>query len=279
MRRLVLFLLLLLGLGGAGWLSLGKIEREMVYPFAPERVDPAVAALPGLREVTFKTLGQSLITWVAPAQPDKPTILYFHGNAGNLANRAARFRLLLDRGYGLIAPAYRGSSGSTGRPSEAALTQDARALWTRLDTFQPGLMPDRVILYGESLGTGVALKLAAQQDLTPPAALVLEAPYTSLPDVVRHLYPQLEALIPRMTNIWDSRSHAAAVHVPLMVLHGSEDRLIPPGQGRAVFEAAPALRKQYYEIEGASHSDTWRDATLAQLWAFIDAVPVPPKAP
>lgn len=271
MRRLLILVVLLLTLAGGGWLSLAKIERSAVYPFDPTRVSPAAAGLGVMRETTLKSLGQSLVVWVAPPQEDQPVILYFHGNAGNLAMRATRFRQFIKRGYGVIAPAYRGSSGSTGHPSETALSRDARQIWRQLDHLLPGTPADRVIVYGESLGTGVALKLLATPDIPPPAAVVLEAPFTSLPEVVRHVYPQMIPLIPRMKNIWHSAEHARALRVPLLILHGTEDQLIPIAQGRKVLANAGSSQKQLVAVSGAGHVDIWQYSELAALWNFLES--------
>ncbi|MFK7939112.1 MAG: alpha/beta hydrolase [Roseovarius sp.] len=271
MRKACFLAIALLCLTGGGWFGLGTFERKAVYPFDPTRVAPAATGLNGVSEQVFRSSGHELVIWVAAAQPGKPTIFYLHGNAGNLANRAWRFQQFVDRGYGLIAPAYRGSSGSTGRPSEVAITRDYRKLYNGLDSIISGISPSEVIVYGESLGTGVALKLLDAPEIAQPAGVVLEAPYTSLPDVVRHVYPQLESLIPKMKNIWDSAAHAPRLSAPLLVLHGAQDDMIPPAQGRAVLNAAGSKDKTMYEVPGAGHSDTWTDDSLTQLWRFIDA--------
>lgn len=270
MRKISFLTLALMCLTGGGWFGLGTFERKAVYPFDTRRVDPTELGLDGISETVFRSSGHDLITWVAPPAPGKPTILYLHGNAGNLTNRAWRFKAFRARGYGLIAPAYRGSSGSTGRPSEAAITRDLRKLYSHLDQLIDGLSADRVVFYGESLGSGVTLKVLDTPQIPQPAGVVLEAPYTSLPDVVRHVYPQLESLIPKMKNIWDSQTHARSLTAPLLILHGAEDQMIPPAQGRAVLKAAGSTNKQFVLVKGAGHSETWTDQSLPQLWRFLD---------
>ncbi len=259
-------------LAGGGWFGLGKIETEMVYPFDPSHQSPFSVGLGNITERKIQTDGQTLIVWTHPARSGKPTILYFHGNAGNLANRAGRFHHFIDRGYGIVAPAYRGSSGSTGKPSEKALTKDARQIYLNLGKLISGLTAETVVIYGESLGTGVALKLAALPDTPQPAAVVLEAPYTSLPDVVLHLYPQMQPIVFRMKNIWHSLTHARSLTAPLLVLHGTEDRLIPLEMGRRVYAAAPSTSKQFIALASAGHNDVWRSDSMPMLWRFIDQV-------
>jgi pimeloyl-ACP methyl ester carboxylesterase len=267
MLRLALFLPVL---AISGLFGFDRFEARAVYPFDATRQSPADAGVPELQERIYETNGQSLIIWTAEPQPGLPTILYFHGNAGNLANRAGRFQLFLKRGYGVIAPAYRGSSGSTGTPTEKALTQDARHIYDHLDDLIPGLTPATTVIYGESLGTGVALKLIASPETVQPAAVILEAPFTSLPDVVRHLYPQLKPLVPKMKNIWNNLENVTRLTTPLLVVHGTEDHLIPIEQGRQVFTAARSPVKRFVAVKDAGHSTIWRADTLPILWHFID---------
>lgn len=270
MSRVLKIALFFVILSTGGWLSLPALERQAIYPFDGTRLMPQAAGV-AAREVVRTRDGEIGIVWVADPAPGHPVILYLHGNAGNLAMRAGRFSHFTARGYGLIAPAYRGSSGSTGRPSEDKITGDMLALWAELGTLIPGLTPGRVVLYGESLGTGVALKLVAQSGVQP-AGVVLEAPYRSLPDVVRDSLPQLAPLIPQMTSIWDSAEHARALRAPLLVLHGKTDPLIPIAQGRAVFDAAGSRQKRFVAVRGAGHHDVWRRTSLREMWRFVDGL-------
>lgn len=270
MKRVFYAALLLSILASGGLFGFGRFEARAIYPFDATRQTPADAGVPDLREHVIETDGQSLIIWVAKPKPGQPTILYFHGNAGNLANRASRFQRFLNRGYGLIAPAYRGSSGSTGAPTEKALTQDARHIYSQLDQILPGTTPDKTVIYGESLGTGVALKLLSSADVAQPAAVVLEAPYTSIPDVVRHTYPRLKPLIPLMKNRWNSLENVSSLKTPLLILHGTDDPLIPIMQGQQIYTASPSSEKRFIAVEGADHSNIWRTDTLSALWDFID---------
>lgn len=267
----VLRLIAILGLlSGGAWLGLGRIERAAVYPFDPARVPPAEAGLEAVREYELRGRGATLVLWVAQPAPGRPTVLYFHGNAGNLANRAERFAQFTGRGYGLIAPAYRGSSGSSGRPSERTLSRDAQRVYDGLGRFVPGLTPAGTVVFGESLGSAVALKLLAQRPEAPPAAVVLEAPFTSLPDIVRHHYPALRPLLWRMTNVWNSRRHTAALSAPLLVLHGTDDDVVPIDQGREIFAAAGSDDKRFVAVPGAGHQAASHPAGQARLWRFLE---------
>jgi hypothetical protein len=275
--RLVLRLGALLLILAAATVALGSMaERWVLYPFNATETAPAEAGLAGVTALSFDNDGQSLVAWVAPPAPGKPVIFYLHGNAGNLAARAGRFRHFLDRGYGLFAPAYRGSSGSSGSPDEAALRWDAEVALHRLFSEMPALDARRVVLYGESLGTAVALSLVASPALHPekghgpPGGVILEAPFTSIPDLAEHHYPGTRALAERLDSTWPSLARAAHLSAPLLVLHGSDDTLIPTQMGRQITSAAPSRNKRFHLAQGAGHSDLWRTDTLAHLWRFVD---------
>ncbi|MBA85303.1 alpha/beta hydrolase [Thalassobius sp. S69A] len=266
MRRWVFRLTLLGALLLAAIAAASQAERWLFYPFDPRHVAPAQAGLSGVTETRLDTPdGKSLIVWSAPAQAGQPVILYFHGNAGNLAVRAGRFQHFLDRGYGLIAPAYRGSSGSSGTPSEATLTADARLIYDRMKP------PGPVVVYGESLGTAVAISLVAGLD-RKPAGLLLEAPFTSIKALARAHYPALADYADKLQNKWPSRARAGQLSLPLFILHGTQDELIPHKMGKAIYKAAPGPRKTFYSVKGGGHTDLWRSTTLPRIWRFIDGL-------
>ncbi|WP_428539686.1 alpha/beta hydrolase [Profundibacter sp.] len=257
----------LLGLTSFG--LLGKFEQTMVYPLDPTEVSPANAGVPQMQAIRFDSGKETLVLWVAKPAAGKPVILYFHGNAGNLANRAPRFASFEKRGFGVVAMAYRGSSGSTGKPSQRGILRDAINVYQAL----PDLVgPAPVILYGESLGTGVAVLTADSPELanTQPAAMVLEAPYTSIPDVTRRIYPKLKPLLFLMKNRWPSIRHIGNLHVPLLILHGTDDPLIPIEMGREIFDASPATDKTFFAVQGAGHNNVWQTDAKVALYAFLN---------
>ncbi len=169
----------------AALIALYVFQRSLIYYPDPTRYTPAQAGLSGVREVVIETQdGEHILAWWAPASPGRPTFLYFHGNAGGLITRADRIKRFAGAGLGVFMPAYRGYAGSSGKPSEAAIVADALLAYDYLR--KAGIAPDDIIAYGESLGSGVAVQLAAAR---PVSALILDAPYTSLPDIGKHLYP------------------------------------------------------------------------------------------
>ncbi len=234
--------LVALGLGGALW----AFQDSLIYfPSTARPAPPEAYGLRGVEEVTVRTAdGLGLLAWHAPpAQPGAPVILYLHGNGGNLAHRAARLREVQARGWGALVLQWRGYGGNPGRPGEAGLLADAEAALGVLRA--EGVPPGRTVLWGESLGTGVAVRLAAERP-EAAAALVLESPYTSLLELARLHYPFLPSGL-LLRDRYDSLSRIGAVRVPMLIVQGGRDTLVPPSMGRALAEAARApvqLREQ-----------------------------------
>jgi len=167
-----------------------------------------------------------------PGAPNGPVVVVFHGNAGNAGHRVRKFRNLLDADFGVFFAEYRGYGGNPGQPAEAGLTADARAVMDHLET--AGVGPGRILLYGESLGTGVAVKMAVEY---PVAGVILEAPYTSIADVAQEHYWYLPARW-LVLDEWDIAGRIGKVSAPLLVVQGEGDRVIPLRFGKRVFELA-----------------------------------------
>lgn len=241
-------------------------ERLLLYHFDETRISPAAAGEPRLSEVLWQTpVGDRLVLWVAPPRDGRPTILYFHGNAGNLAGRVGRFRGFLDKGYGVVAMAYPGSSGSTGEQNSEVFQTLAEAVFADLPNLSG---PGPVVVYGESLGTGVAVQLAADMG-DGLAGLVLESPYTSILDVGRAQYPRLADWLYLLPNPWPSIDRIGAVATPLLILHGAEDQVVPTDMGRALFAAAGSDTKRLIVVEGAGHNDVWQANAQSALYRFL----------
>ena len=164
-------------------------QRHLLYfPDAgrPELGD--LAAL-GVREITLKTAdGLSLLSWYLPPRDGHPVIAYFHGNGGHIGYRAERLRWFARNGYGVLMAEYRGYGGNPGTPSESGLVADGAAALDFLGG--EGIAPNRLVIYGESLGSGVAVPLAAQREV---ASLILEAPFTSVAEVAQYHYSFIPA--------------------------------------------------------------------------------------
>ena len=215
----------------------------------------------GVPEVAVEKIamadGARLTVWTAdPAEAGLPVVLYFQGQAGAMSERAPRYRQILDSGYGLMAPSYRGYSGSEGEPSEGALISDALELYDRL-----AADGHEVIVHGESLGSGVA---AAVGELRPEAALVvLEAPYTALTDMGAERYPYLPVHF-LMKDRFETRERIARISSPLLIVHGTEDQVINVSHGKRLYELA-SDPKSLAIMDGAGHGNLWANG----IWEAV----------
>jgi hypothetical protein len=239
-------------------------QRELVFPRDPARADITQAGLIGAEEVTLTTAdGERLVAWVVPPRSGKPVLLYFHGNAGNLGRpgRLGRFKALTEDGTGLFAVSYRGYGGSTGSPTEEGLHLDARALYgAAAERFGAS----QLVGYGESLGTGVVLKLAAE---APLAAVVLEAPYLSTASVAQGIYPYVPIRL-LMLDRFESQAVIGRVRVPLLVLHGARDGVIPFTQGETLYGLANAP-KRFLRFPQGRHEDLPAYGSLPEVRRFL----------
>ena len=240
-------------------------QRKLVYvPDQSGRVDPEALGLAGVSELTIDSGdGARAIAWYAKAAPGQPTLLYFHGNAGSLSSRSERIHKYKDKGRGILMMSYRGYSGGMGSPSEAANISDAKRAYNLL--VAGGVRPEDIIIYGESLGSGVAVQVAAEKRA---AGLILDAPYTSLVDVAAGHYPWLPVR-PMLFDRYESARHIKSVHVPLLIVHGERDTTIPAAMGKALHEAANAP-KELHIISGAGHADHHMFGSYDVINAWID---------
>jgi uncharacterized protein len=241
-------------------------QRRLTYFPDPQRTAPASFNLPGVEERIIATPDEEhLVSWFAPAAPGRPTVLYFHGNAGNLGNRSERVRRFLARGWGVMFLSYRGYSGSTGSPSESANVADAKLAYDTLR--KAGVEPDDIIVYGESLGSGIAVQVAAEKDV---GGLVLDAPYTSIVDVAAVSYPYLPVR-PFVLDRYETMRFLPQVTAPLLVMHGEDDRVVPVEMGKAVYAAANAP-KEIATFPRAGHSDHHLHGSYEELFRWVDAL-------
>ena len=257
----------LLGFAAVGYAALvGGLyvfQRQLLY--LPDRTRPELAGLAelGVREVTLSTEdGLLLLSWYLAGHPGRPVIAYFHGNGGHIGYRIERLLRFARQGFGVLMLEYRGYGGNPGTPSEAGFYADGRAALDFLD--REGVTPNRLVLYGESLGSGVAVELAAQHGI---AALILEAPPTSVAEVAQCHFPYVPAAR-LVTDRFDSLSRIAKVRAPILVLHGERDRVVPIRFGRALFDAAPEPKEGWFMPE-AGHEDLARYGGLEAAVAFI----------
>ena len=246
------------------------LHRYFIYIPDRTRVPPRDAGLLGVEEVVFKAAdGTKLIAWHQPARGAKPTLLYFTGNSGNVANRAGKIRTIASDGYGVFMLNYRRYGGSGGRPTEARVAADAVSAYDYLRGL--GVAPHDIIAYGESLGTAVATRLALQRHVE---ALVLEAAFTSIVDVGRLMWKGFPlGLI--MADQYRTIDRIGAVEAPLFMIHGGRDAIIPLNQARHVFHAATEP-KNLVVVPQAGHNDLFDRGAWDKVRGFLDALrPVP----
>lgn len=264
MRLLRWIALLALGSYVAALALLYVMQRDLLYPRNPARAEVASANLPGVEEVALTAAdGETLVAWVVPPREGKPVLLFFHGNAGNFAGsgRQSLFRQLTEDGTGLFAVNYRGYGGSTGVPSEDGLAQDARAAHAAASARYGA---DRLVGYGESLGTGVVVKLAAE---VPLKAVILQAPYMSTVSVAQLHYPYVP-VGGLMKDQFRSDLVIGKVKAPLLVLHGRRDGVIPFSQGEALFVLANPP-KRFVSFPQGDHNDLRLHGSVAEVRRFL----------
>lgn len=243
------------------------LERSLMYSPDPTATTPEDV---GLRRVVAETLaipdGARVVTWYGAAQPGQPTLLYIHGNAGTLADRAERIARYLDLGYGVLIMSYRGYSGSTGSPSEAHNVADAKRAYDAL--IAKGVAAHDVVVYGESIGTGIAVQVAAGKDV---GGIVLDAPYTSIVDIAEIFYPYLPARMLMRDRYETLEKHLPKVTVPVFVIHGEADETIPVVMGRKVAAAAPA-GGEIVTFPEAGHTDHYQYGSFEAVVGWIERV-------
>lgn len=238
-------------------------QAGLLYPASREAPDPALAEAAGLQVIETKGAdGLTLRHWYRAPPEGAPLVVIFHGNAGHRGDRLAKYRFFVDAGYGLLLVGYRGYGDNPGSPSEPDFIADGRDLMHWLNG--QGIAPERLVLYGESLGSGIAVALAAER---PVKAIVLEAPYTSIAATAQHHYWYLPAKW-LVRDPWNSLARIAKVSVPVMVLHGARDRTVPQFMGRRLLAAAPGLKQGFFP-EAAGHVDLFEYGAADEVVRFL----------
>lgn len=246
-------------------------QRTLIYQPDQDLPHPAAMGVPEMQQVRLHTRdGLDLVAWYAPPPTeDAPVLAYFHGNAGTIAQRAFKARLFIEAGHGILMPEYRGYGGNPGRPTEQGLYEDARAAVAWLA--EAGIPAGRMILYGESLGTGVAVQMATE---TTTAGLILEAPFTSIPDVGAGIYPLFPVrLLAR--DRFDSLSKIGKLVAPLLLVHGHRDRVVPFRLGERLYHSAPEPKRALF-LPQADHANLYEWGAGASIVEFINGL-MPPR--
>jgi fermentation-respiration switch protein FrsA (DUF1100 family) len=242
--------------------ALFLMQRQILFRPAHDRPDPARAAVAGLEEVTLQTAdGLGLLAWYLPPPGEGPVLLFLHGNGGHIGHRIERLRRFAGQGWGVLLVEYRGYGGNPGTPSEAGLRQDAAAGLAALRA--RGIADGRIVLWGESLGSGLATWLAARETL---GAVVLETPYTSVADVAKRRYPFAPVDL-LLRDRFDSLIYVRAIRSPILVLVGAQDVVVPPDMGHTIHRAAPDA--ELWEAAQGGHTDLMQHGSIEAVADFL----------
>ncbi len=237
------------------------LQRHLIYFPAKEVPDRNIFHADDMEQVHLLTSdGLYLNAWYKPASGNQPTLLYLHGNAGHIGYRMPLTRQFLAAGLGVLLLEYRGYGGNKGRPTEEGLYIDGRAAVHFLQG--KGVSPHHLVLYGESLGSGVATKLGTEFQI---CAMVLQSPFTSLPALARYHYPWV------VIGTWDkfnSLARIARINAPLLILHGKVDEIVPFSQGAELYKQANEP-KQLMAFENKGHNDLWDAQYARKVIEFI----------
>lgn len=251
-RGLTLGLLAVLLLVGTVLAMVWSLQRQLIYFPDPRPVVPAADVIHGARDVTLSTAdGVELDAWFVPAagsQDPGMAVLVAPGNGGNRADRAGLARELSRRGLAVLLMDYRGYGGNPGNPSEYGLAADADAGTEAL--MKLGYPTQRTLYFGESLGSGVVAALQARH---PPAGMVLRSPFTELADVGAHHYPWLPVRA-LLRDRFPVLEHLASSDVPVTVIYGDSDSVVPPGLSARVAVHSPSLAERVV-LADADHND------------------------
>lgn len=246
-RGITIAVLVVIALLALLWVA----QRRMIY-FPTQNVPPLAALSSSAEEVSFITEdGLTLTAWFLPADAENPlgAVLVFNGNAGNRAHRLPLGEALAEGGYSVLLVDYRGYGGNPGAPTEEGLAADAKGALAYLRS-RADVDSRRIVYFGESLGAGVAVRLATAQ---PPAALILRSPFTSLADIASVHYPVIPVSL-LLRDRYESIDMIGGIEAPLLVIAGSADRIIPSEQSKRLFDAANEP-KRLAVIENAGHND------------------------
>ena len=239
-------------------------QRKLLYFPQSGEVAPADVGLPQARVLNIKTAdGETLVAWHIPPAPGRPLILYFHGNGGGLDLRNVRFQRLTATGDGLLAIEYRGYGRSTGTPTEEGLHNDAEAGYA--EALALGATPRQIVAMGESLGSGVAVPLAARHEI---GALVLDSPFSSIVDVAAAHYWFFPVRF-LLRDQFRSDEHIGAVHAPLLIVHGEKDVVTSIRFAERLFALANEP-KRFLRVPEAGHLALGQ--AIPETLAWIDDV-------
>jgi fermentation-respiration switch protein FrsA (DUF1100 family) len=244
--------------------ALYVVQRRLLYLPDTTAPDPQRVGIPGIEVLRLQTDdGLSLLAWyLPPAEPGGFVVLYLHGNGGHIGHRAVRLRQFRAAGWGVLLVEYRGYGGNPGAPTEAGLRLDAEAGWAAMEG--RGIVPERTLLWGESLGSSLAVGLAAGREV---AAVLLESPFTSVAALAWRQYPFVPVDF-LLKDRFDTLSRIAAVRSPVLIMQGGRDRLVPNAMGKTLLAAVTAPKELWVAPE-ADHETLDLFGAIEAAVAFV----------
>lgn len=251
------------------FLTLGVLftfQRQFIYlPDARQADLATVGAVEAMEAVALTAAdGVTTTSWFRPpADATKPVLVLFQGNAGNIGDRLYKVATFVEAGWGVLLVGYRGYGGNPGRPTEQGLYADARAALRFVG--DRGFPADRIVLYGESLGSGVATEMALE---TQARALILEAPFTSIGDMAQLRFPYFPARW-LVLDRFDNASKIGRVEMPVLILHGARDGITPARLGQRLFQAAKE-QKTLRIFPDAGHVDLFEHGADEAVLEFVE---------
>lgn len=243
-------------------------QRALMYHPDQTVPEPRDHEVPEMQPVRIAAGGgvEILAWWHPPRNPARHTVLYFHGNAGHIGERGYKARAMIDAGCGVLLAGYRYNAGSGGAPGENALIADGRAAMRHV--LDQGISLDSIVVYGESLGSGIAVVLAAENRV---GGLILETPYSSIAEVAqaRYWFTPAKWLV---RDRFDSMARIGRVRAPILILHGDADTTIPIKFAKRLFAAAPDPKEAHF-LPGGSHTDLYDLGADRLVVDFLERLP------
>ena len=228
------------------------LQRKIVFNVSGKPNKPLYYGLKGVNELKIRTIdGINLLSWYCSARKGKPTLLYFHGNSFDIGERSYRIKRYIDCGWGVLLISWRGFSGNQGKPSEKNLYIDAKSALNWLET-KALVKKTNTIVYGESLGTAVALEMGIHYSFK---SIILEAPFTSIYDISKKrykIYPFQFLILDKFDNL----SKINKVNSPILIISGKKDEVIPHNHSVKLFSKANFQKKSLF-IDEAMHNNLY----------------------
>ena len=254
----ILFYIALLGI-------MYVFQRKLIY--FPSKVRPSLGNFSDVyTEIQTQTEDQLKLThWYA--KQGRPYIVVLHGNAGNIEDRAYKFKFLVNQGYSVLLVSYRGYGANPGQPTESNLIADSALVLEWLFK-QEGALPEETVFFGESLGSGVAIALANQY---PVKGLIVDGAYSSMAEVGQSNFPFLPVRW-LLKDTWDSQSRIQKIQSPILFIHSKKDSIVPFRFGQSLFQAANEPKK-YIWLEHSGHNDTLETESVRKsIFDFLQSI-------